>query len=109
MMHPSIGRAVMNENGTRSTERDGEKIIQFIRFGDYGRYVTSDPQVIEYLDKQIAAGRDDSMLPEQYNERITPPQVKAAQAQAQSRMLEEENRILKDRMRVLEEQAKRAK
>lgn len=96
-MHPNAGRPTILTNGIRSTEREGEKIIEFTRWGDYGRIVTDDPEVIEFLEKQIASGRDDILTVEQYSDRITPDKVKADLAMAQNRTITDENRILKKR------------
>lgn len=99
VLHAKPGKPII-QNGILSSEREGEKIIQFQEFGDFGRYVTSDPEEIAYLEAQIAKGRTDIILPADYNERITPDHVKVATLKnahdVQSRLITEQNKLIQE-------------
>lgn len=99
VLHPNAGKSVI-QGGIISTERQGEKIVQFHEFGEYGRYLTSDPEEIKFLDEQIAKGRNDIFTPDVYNERITPDHVKIATLRnahdANARQITEQNKLIQE-------------
>lgn len=109
VLHPNSGKSVM-QNGQLSSERQGEKIIQFHEFGDFGRYVTSDPEEIAFLDTQIARGRSDIMTPDVYNDKITPDEIKiSALRRAYSdseRRISEQNKLIQELQQKLQRQGK---
>lgn len=109
VLHPNFGKPVM-QNGQLSSERQGEKIIQFHEFGDFGRYVTSDPEEIAFLDTQIARGRSDIMTPDVYNDKITPDEIKiSALRRAHSdseRRISEQNKLIQELQQKLQRQGK---
>lgn len=107
VLHPKAGVPVIH-NGIVSTERQGEKIIQFHEFGDFGRYITSDPEEIAFLDSLIAKGRTDILTPDVYNDRITPDGVKISALRQresdQSRLITEQNKLIAELQAKLQRQ-----
>jgi len=93
----------------RRVFEDGESkvidplIIEFNPQRDgFGRFVTDDPESIEYLRKRMAT-LGDVVDTEEYNRRITPVEIR-------ERMLKDENkRLIEDRNRLLEELEKAGK
>lgn len=107
VLHPNAGKPVM-QNGQLSSERAGEKIIQFHEFGDFGRYLTNDPEEINFLDQQIAKGRSDILTPETYNDRVTPDGVKIDALRRahneNARQLTEQNKLIQELQAKLQRQ-----
>jgi len=92
MIHPSAGEQVV-QNG-RLVGTFGEVIEHFVPCGDYGVLHTDNPITIKWIEKQIAAGRGDMITAEEYNRRITSPDVHIARGQEKNRKLVEENEAL---------------
>lgn len=90
-IHPSPGEQVM-QNGKLVTF--GDIIETFTPAGDYGRLRTKNPVTIQWIENQIAAGRDDIFGSEEYNRRIVPAEVRLAQSQKEERKLQEKNEAL---------------
>lgn len=107
VLHPNPGKPIM-QNGQLSSERAGEKIIQFHEFGDFGRYITDDPEEIAFLDQQIAKGRNDILTPDLYNDRVTPDSVKIdalRRAHGENeRRLTEQNKLIQELQAKLQRQ-----
>lgn len=68
------------DQGGAYVGRIGYKEAAFNPLGDFGHLVTNDPEVQAYLDNQIANGNTEIFGPEEFNRRITPPEVRAQQA-----------------------------
>lgn len=80
----TLGKPVI-ENGIRMG-REGEEFIEFHPFGKHGRYVTSDPGKIAFLEKQ-----GDIFGPEEFDRQITPKDQLLARAE---RKIEQQNRLI---------------
>lgn len=99
-LHVNNGQQVM-KNG--AVEQHGEKLVEFapLALGNgatFGVLSTNDPEVIEYVERQMATGRNDLLTAEQYLERSLSPEEKLSierKAHRETeRKLEESNRLL---------------
>lgn len=74
----------------------GFKEIRFNPQADnWGRFTTSDPELIEFLDARMARNTGDVVSPEAYNEQTTPAHIRAKMAQeAAQRAVTDNNRLL---------------
>jgi len=60
----------------------------------FGYFTTDDPEIIEYLEKRIAQSTD-VISDEEFNRRMTPPEVREKTLEEQNRALvAEKNRLL---------------
>lgn len=97
-IHMSAGKQVMHEG---QLQRMGERIIEFHSSGaeTYGRFVTSDPDEIAFLDRRMLEVGD-VFGPEEYGRRTIPAEVRASAAEqlveTQQREIGNLNRILAD-------------
>jgi hypothetical protein len=84
------GELVTMADGTKA--RVGEKIIEFQPMGQdrYGRYTTSDQQVIDYLEWR-RANIGDIMTAEEYAKEVTPKEIQISDLQ---RKLDQANSLL---------------
>jgi hypothetical protein len=94
-LHAALGKKVLSDG---EVVRLGEKVVEFQPINaEHGQYVTDDPEVIAYLEKRVKE-KGDVMTTEQYNEAITPAQVKIDylrdKVSAQDRLIEEQNRLI---------------
>lgn len=92
ILHSNVGRQAMQDG---HVVRLDEKMIEFTATGDgFGRYVTTDPEEIAYLERQMIAGGDVFDASE-YNRRTTPPEVQLRIMQGEhERLLRDHNRLL---------------
>jgi hypothetical protein len=99
------GTNVIGEGGV--TRRVGEKVAEFTPIGDgFGRLVTTDPEVIDLMDKRMGT-HGDVFNAAEYNRRTTPIADQLANRETEFKaLLESHNRLLskvgEDKMRQAE-------
>jgi hypothetical protein len=94
---PGMKGKPANDNGI--FKHVGEKLIQFVPLGSehYGQYVTSDPELIDYLERRCRE-TGDVMTAQEFEEASTPASVLLNRAR------EENRRLIVERNRLLEMQ-----
>ena len=107
---PRGGLTITANPGSRIPSADGRvylvgfKEIAFLPQADgWGRFTTSDPELIAFLDARMEK-QDDVFDAAAYTERTTPPQIRAQQAERElQRKITENNELLR---RIVELEAK---
>lgn len=83
------GKRVLEEG---NVARIGEKGAQFLPNGSgYGVLITSDPEVIAWMDKHIADGNTDIFGQQEYNKRLLTP---TQRVETLERKLQEQNELI---------------